>query len=65
MVVLFLLPFPVGGVIGVVAVEMEQHYRYVSTEVVLVVVEVLLWQVPISAVVLPDIGLDVGVGIAL
>ena len=63
--VLFLLPFPVGGVIGVVAVEMKQHYSYVSTEVVLVVVGVLLRQVPISAVVLPDIGLGVGVGIAL
>ena len=60
-----MLPFQVPSVVGVGRVEMGLHYRYLSTEMVQVVVEVLLQQLSIPAVVLPDIGLSVPVGIVL
>ena len=65
MVVLSLLPFPVGSIIGVGRVEMGERYRHVLMEVVLVVAEVLLQQLLIPSVVLPDIGVAVAMGIVL
>ena len=52
---LSLLSFPVSSVDVVVIVVMGWHCRHLLLEVVLVVVEVLLWLLPVLAVVLHDI----------
>ena len=62
---LCLLLFPVGSVVGVEEVEIGKRYRHVLTEVVLVVAEVLLQRLPVPAMVLPDIGFSVAVGLVL
>ena len=63
--VLFLIPCPADSVDIVVVIVMGWHYKHALMEVVLVVAEVLLQQRPVPAVVLPDIGLGVAVGIVL
>ena len=61
---LSLLPFPADSVDVVMVVVMDWHCKHALMEVVLVA-EVLLRQLPVSAVALPDTGLDVAAGIAL
>ena len=63
--VLFVVPYPADSMRIVVVVVMGRHCRHVSTEVVQVVAEVLLLRLPVSAVVLPDIGSSVAMGIVL
>ena len=63
--VLFLLPCLADSVDGVMMVVMGWHCRHASMEVVQVVAEVLLWQLPVPVVALPGTGLSVAVGIAL
>ena len=63
--VLFLLPYLAHSVGIVVVVVMGWHCRHVRTEVVQVVAEVLLLRLLLPAVVLPDIGSRVAVGIVL
>ena len=65
MVVLPPLPFPVGSIIVVAGVEMERYYRHVLTKVVRVLLEVLPRQLCLLALVLPDIGRSMAVGIVL
>ena len=62
---LFLLPCPADNVGSVVVVVMGWHCKHALMEVALVVVEVLLRQLPVPVVVLPDTGLSVAVGITL
>ena len=62
---LFLLSCPANSVDIVVVVEMGWHCKHASTGVVQVVAEVLLQRLPVPAVVLPDIGPSVAVGIVL
>ena len=63
--VLFLLQCTADSVDSVVAVVMGWHCKHALMGVVLGVVEVLLRQLPISVVALPDTGLGVAAGIAL
>ena len=63
--VLFLLPCPADSVGFVVVVVMGWHCRHASMEVVQVVAEVLLRQLPVAVVALPGTGLGVAMGIAL
>ena len=66
MVVLpYLLPFLVGSVVVIREVEMALHCRHVLIGVVLVVVGVRLLQLLVLAVVLPDAGISMAVGIVL
>ena len=62
---LFLLPCPADSVDIVVVMVMGWHCRHASMEVVQVVAEVLLRQLPVPVVALPGTGLGVPVGIAL
>ena len=62
---LLLLPCLADSVDIVVVVVMGWHYKDSLMGVVLVVVEVLLRQLPVLVVVLPDTGLVVAAGIAL
>ena len=64
-VVLFLLPCPTDSVGIIVVVVMGWHCKHASTGVVQVVAEVLLLCLPVPAVVLPNIGSGVAVGIVL
>ena len=61
--VLFLLSCPADSVDIFVLVEMGWHCRHALMGVVQVVVEVPLQWLPVPAVVLPDIGPGVAVGI--
>ena len=61
----FLLPFPVGSIVGIVGVEMGQDYKHISMELVVVVVEVHLHRLPVPAVVLHELVLGVAVGIVI
>ena len=63
--VLFLLPSPADIVGSVVVVVMRWHCKHALMGVALVVAEVLLRQLPVLVVVLPDTGLVVAAGIAL
>ena len=63
--VLFLLPCLADSVESVVMVVMGWHCIHALIGVALVVVEVLLRQLLVLVVALPDTGLDVAVGIAL
>ena len=63
--VLFLLPCAADSVDIVVVVVMGWHCRHASMEVVQVVAEVLLRQLPVPVVALPGTGLGVAAGIAL
>ena len=65
MVVLFLLPCPADSVDSVVVVVIGWHCKHALMEVALVVAEVLLRQLPVPVVVLPDTELGVAMGIAL
>ena len=60
----YLLPFPVDSVDVVVVVVMGWHYDHALIGVVLVA-EVLLRQLPVPVVALPDTGFGVAVGIVL
>ena len=60
-----LLPFLVNSVIVVGGVEIGCHYGHFSLEVVIVVAEVLLQQLIVPAVVLPDARLSGPMGIVL
>ena len=62
---LFLLACPADSVDIVVVVVMGWHCKHGSMGVVQVVAEVLLQRLPVPAVVLPDIGPGVAVGIVL
>ena len=62
---LFLLPCPADSVDIVVVVVMGWHCKHALMGVVLVVAEVLLRQLPVPVVALPDTGLVVGAGIAI
>ena len=62
--VLSLLPCPADSVDSVVVVAMCWHCKYALMGVALVVAEVLLQQLPVPVVALPDTGLDVAAGIA-
>ena len=62
---LFLLPCLADSMDIVVVVVMGWHCKHALMGVVLVVAEVLLMRLPVPAVVLPDIGLGVTVGIVL
>ena len=62
---LFLLPCPADSVNIVVVVVMGWHYKHALMGVALVVAEVLLRQLPVPVVALPDTGLGVAAGIAL
>ena len=62
---LYLRAFPGDSVDVVVVVVISWHCKHVLIRVVLVAAEVLLQRLPVPAVVLPDIGLDVAVGIVL
>ena len=62
---LFLLPCPANTMDIVVVVVMGWHCKHALIAVVLVVAEVLLQQLLVPAVVLPDIGLGVAMGIVL
>ena len=64
MVVPYLLPFPADSVDVVVVVVMGWHYKHALMGVVLVA-EVLLQQLPVPVVALPDTGLSVAAAIAL
>ena len=64
-VVLFLLPCPADSMDSVVVVVIGWHCKHALMEVALVVAEVLLRQLPVPVVVLPDTGLGVAMGIAL
>ena len=64
--VLYLLPFPADSVdVVVVVVVMGWHCKRAMIGVVLVAAEVLLQQLPVPVVVLPDTGPGVAAGIAL
>ena len=63
--VLLLLPCPADSVDIVVVVVMGCHCRHALTGVVQVVAEVLLRQLPIPVVALPNTGLRVAAEIAL
>ena len=63
--VLFLLPLPADSVNIVLVVLMGWHCKHALTGVVQVVAEVLLQRLPVPAVVLPDIGPGMAVGIVL
>ena len=60
---LFLLPCPADSVDRVVVVVMGWHCRHALMGVALVVAEVLLQQLPVPFVALPDTGLNVAAGI--
>ena len=60
----YLLPFPVDSVDVIVAVVMGWHYKHAFMGVVLVA-EILLRQLPVPVVALPNIGFGVAVGILL
>ena len=62
---LFLLPCPADSVDRVVVVVLGWHCKHALVGVPLVVVEVLLRQLPVPVVALPDTGLGVTAGIAL
>ena len=62
---LFLLPCPADSVHSVVVVVMGWHCKHVLMGVALVVAEVLLQQLPVPVVALPDTGLGMAVGIVL
>ena len=63
--VLFLLPCPADSVDIVVVVVLDWHCSHALMEVVQVVAEVLLWQLPVPVVALPGTGLGVAVGMAV
>ena len=63
--VLFLLQCRANGLDIVVVVVMGCRCKHALMGVVQVVAEVLLWQLPVPVVALPDTGLDVAVGIIL
>ena len=63
--VLLLLPCPAGSVDSVVVVMMGWHCKHALMGVALVVMEVLLRQLPVPVVALPDTGLGVAARIAL
>ena len=63
--VLFLLPYPADSVDSIVVVVMGWHCKHALMGVALVVAEVLLQQLPVPVVALPDTGLDVAAGITL
>ena len=63
--VLFLLPCLADSVDVVVVVVMGCHCKHALMGMALVVVEVLLWQLPVPVVALLGTGLGVAVGIAL
>ena len=63
--VLFLLPCLADSVGSVVVVVMGWHCKHAVMGVALVVVMVLLRQLPVPVVALPNTGLDVAEGIAL
>ena len=60
----YLLPFPVDSIHVAVVVVIGWHYKHTWMGVVLVA-EVLLQQLPVPVVALPDTGLGVAVGIVL
>ena len=60
----YLLPFPVDSVDVIVVVVMGWHYKHALMGVVLVA-EILLRQLPVPVVALPNIGFGVAVGILL
>ena len=62
---LFLLPCPTDSVDSVVVVVMGWHCKHALMGVVLVVAEVLLRQLLVPVVALPDTALGVAAGIAL
>ena len=62
---LFLLPCLADSVDSVVVVLMGWHCKHALREMALGVAEVLLWQLPVPVVALPDIGLSVAAGIAI
>ena len=62
---LYLLPFAADSVDVVVVVVMSWHCKHALIGVVLVAAEVLLRWLPVLAVVPPDIGLAMAVGIGL
>ena len=62
---LFLLPCLADSVDIIVVVVMGWHCKHVLMGVALVVAEVLLMRLPVPAVVLPDIGPGMAVGIVL
>ena len=62
---LFLLPCPADSVDSVVVVVMGWDCKHTLMGVAPVVVEVLLWQLPVPVVALPGTGLGVAVGITL
>ena len=61
----FLMPFPADSVDSVVVVVMGWHSKRALIGVARVVAEVLLQQLPVPVVALPDTGLRVAIGIAL
>ena len=63
--VLFLLPCPANSADSVVVVVMGWHCKHALMRVALVVAEVLVQQLPVPVVVLPDTELYVAAGIAL
>ena len=63
--VLLLLPCPADSVDSVVVVVMGWHCKHALMGVALVVAEVLLRQLRVPVVALPDTGLGVAAGIAL
>ena len=63
--VLLLLPYPADSVDIVVVLVLGWYCKHALMGVVLVVVGVLLRQLPVLVVALPDTGLGVAAGIAL
>ena len=63
--VLFLLPCLADSMDSFVVVVMGWHCKHALMGVALVVAEVLLRQLPVPVVALPDTGLGVAVGIVL
>ena len=61
--VFYLLPFLANSVNVVLVVVMGWHCKHALIGVVLEAVEVLLWRLPVLAVVLLDTGLGMAVGI--
>ena len=63
--VFFLLPCPTDSVDSIVVVVTGWHCKHVLMGLALLVAEILLRQLPVPVVALPDTGLGVTAGIAL
>ena len=62
---LFLLLCLADSVDSVVVLVIRWHCKHALMGVTLVLADVLLWQLPVPVVALPDTGLGVAAGIAL